>query len=87
MRSEVLKNEQVDKVKLVKTAYVKSIIGSFVVVLVGLITSTIINQYFPLTPMKSTYCKPLASFLDLQHCLVCKGGTFKHGAERHQLRC
>lgn len=51
MRSEVLKNEQVDKVKLVKTAYVKSIIGSFVVVLVGLITSTIINQYFPLNPM------------------------------------
>ena len=51
MTSEALKNEQVDKVKLVKTAYIKSIIGSFVVVLVGLITSTIINQYFPFTPM------------------------------------
>lgn len=51
MTSEALKNEQVDKVKLVKTAYIKSIIGSFVVVLVGLITSTIINQYFPLTPI------------------------------------
>jgi len=32
MTSETLKNEQVDKVKLVKTAYIKSIIGSFVVV-------------------------------------------------------
>lgn len=50
MTYEALKNEQVDKVKLVKTAYIKSIIGSFVVVLVGLITSTIINQYLPLNP-------------------------------------
>ncbi|WP_068471486.1 hypothetical protein [Candidatus Protochlamydia phocaeensis] len=51
MTSEILKNEQIDQVKLVKTAYIKSIIGSFVVVFVGLITSTIINQYFPLTPI------------------------------------
>lgn len=51
MTAEVLKNEQIDKVKLVKTAYTKSFIGSFVVVLIGLITSMIINKYSPLTPM------------------------------------
>jgi hypothetical protein len=51
MTSEVLKNEQVDKVKLVKAAYIKSFIGSVVVVLIGLVTSMIINRYFPFTPI------------------------------------
>ncbi len=49
MTSEVLENEQVDKMKLVKNAYIKSFIGSFIVVLIGLITTMIINLYFPLT--------------------------------------
>lgn len=51
MISKVLNNEQVDKVKLVKTAYIKSFIGSVVVVLIGLITSMIINRSFPFTPI------------------------------------
>lgn len=51
MTSEFLKNEQVDKVKLVKIAYIKSFIGSALVVLIGLITSMIINRYFPFTPI------------------------------------
>jgi hypothetical protein len=51
MTAEVLNNEQVDKVKLVKTVYTKSFIGSFVVVLIGLITSLIVNKYFPLAPL------------------------------------
>lgn len=48
MTSEVLENDQIDKVELVKNAYIKSFIGSFVVVLIGLVTSMMINLYFPL---------------------------------------
>ena len=38
-----------EQVKLVKAAYIKSFVGIVVVVLIGLIASTIINCYFPLS--------------------------------------
>lgn len=49
MTPEVLEKELVDKVSYVKIAYVKSFVGSIVVVMSGLFISTIINQYYPLT--------------------------------------
>ncbi len=49
MTSEVLEKELTDKVKYVKTAYAKSFVGSFVVVMSGGFISTMVNEYYPLT--------------------------------------
>ena len=48
MTSQILNIQEIDKIKIVKKEYLKGFIGSFLIVLIGLLTSAILNHYAPL---------------------------------------